>query len=74
MSFTKDDYAADTVFQLLQLEVRAAFEAGYTAASSDRGQSVINPKKGKWFDYWINSKPRAFLIANGIITGEDDYR
>ena len=72
--FTPADYAADLVFQRLQWEVRAAYEAGYTAANSDRGQSTINPKKGKWFDHWLNSKPRAFLIANNIITGEDDYR
>lgn len=67
-------YESDPVFQRLQWEVRAAFEAGYTAAGVDRGQSSMNPQKGKWFDHWIASKSRAFLVANGLMTGEDTYR
>jgi len=73
-AFTKDDYAADPVFRRLQWEVRAAYEAGYTAAGAIRGVSNANPKKGKWFDHWINSKSRAFLIANNLMTGEETYK
>jgi len=73
-AFTKKDYAADPVFQRLQWEVRAAYEAGYTASGVSRGQSIINPTKGAWFDHWINSKSRAFLIANNLMTGEETYK
>lgn len=72
--FTKDDYLNDQVFQRMQWEVRAAFEAGYTAANIGRGKSAINPTKGAWFDHWINSKSREFLIANNLMTGEETYK
>ena len=67
-------YAADPVFQRLQWEVRAAFEDGYTAAGGERGQSSINPQKGKWFDHWFTSRSREFLMANGLMTGEEGYK
>lgn len=70
----REAYEDDPIFQRLQWEIRTAYEAGYTASGVDRGQSSINPEKGKWFDHWINSKSRAFLIANDIISGEDEYR
>lgn len=68
------DYAADPVFQRLQWEVRAAYEDGYTAAGVGQGQSVVNPMKGKWFDHWVNSKSRAFLIENNLMTGDENYK
>jgi hypothetical protein len=70
----KQQYLNDPVFQRLQWEVHAAFEAGYTAAGGDRGQSVNRPEKGKWFDHWITSKSRAFLVANGLMTGDEPYK
>jgi len=71
---TRDDYENDPVFKRLQWEVRQAFENGYRAAKQDRGQSKMNPEKGEWFDHWIISKSRAFLLANGLITGDEGYK
>lgn len=70
----KIDYMGDEVFQRMQWEIRAAYEAGYTAAGVVRGESQINATKGKWFDHWINSKSRAFLVANGLMTGDEVYK
>jgi hypothetical protein len=71
---TRDAYLRDPIFQRMQWEVRAAFEAGYTAAGVDRGQSLANPSKGKWFDHWIVSKSRAFLVTNGLMTGDEGFK
>jgi len=70
----KQQYMNDPVFQRLQWEVRAAFEAGYTAAGGDRRQSVNRPEKGKWFDEWLVSKSRAFLVANGLMAGDEGWK
>ena len=70
----KEFYANDPIYQRLQWEIRAAYEAGYTASGVDRGQSAINPQKGKWFDHWLMSKSRAFLVSNGLMTGEEGYK
>lgn len=59
---------------IVQWLIRSAYEEGYNAASNERGVSDINPQKGKWFDTWVNSTSRKMLIANGVISGEDDYR
>lgn len=70
----KDFYMRDPVFQRLQWEVRAAFEAGYTAAGVGRGVSNMNPQNGKWFDHWLVSKSRAFLVNNGLMTGSEGFK
>ena len=59
---------------IVQWLIRSAYEEGYNAAASDRGVSDIRPQKGKWFDTWVNSTSRKMLIANGVISGEDEYR
>lgn len=68
------DYENDPIFQRLQWEVRAAYEAGYIASGADRGQSQTNCAEGKWFDHWINSRSRAFLVVNGLMTGNEGYK
>lgn len=73
-ALTEQDYLNDPVFQLMQWEIRAAFEAGYMACNHERGKSTINHSKGKWFDHWINSKSRAFLVANNLMTGDEGYK
>jgi hypothetical protein len=70
----RDFYMTDPVCKRLQWEVRSAFERGYRAAGMSNGQSAINPNKGKWFDHWMNSKSRAFLVANGLMTGDEGYK
>jgi hypothetical protein len=70
----REFYENDPIFKRMQWEVRAAFEAGYTASGVDRGKSKLNKTKGAWFDHWIASKSRAFLVNNGIISGKDDFR
>lgn len=60
--------------QRLQWEVRNAYYLGFTAADPERGQSNINPQKGKWFDHWLLSKPRQMLVGWGVISEKDDYR
>ncbi len=71
---THEDYLNDPLFQRLQWEVRNAFEAGYLAAKPQRGQSKLNPSKGEWHDAWIVSNSRAFLITNGLMTGQEGWK
>jgi hypothetical protein len=56
-----------------QYYIRQAFNEGYNAANG-RGQSQIDPKKGKWFDHWMTSRTRQTLIENGLITGLEGYK
>ena len=70
----REFYENDPVFQRLQWEVRTAFELGFMASGKDRGKSNVNPEKGEWFDHWMASTSRQFLIDNGIISGKDTYR
>ena len=67
-------YESDPIFQRLQWQVRAAFEAGFYADGKPRGQSKMDPRKGAWFDHWLISKERAFLVSNGLMTGEEGYK
>lgn len=60
--------------EIAQYLMRQAFEEGFRLADNDRGQSSINPQKGKWFDYWLSSQTRATLVANGVISGKEDFR
>lgn len=59
---------------IVQWAVRNAFEEGYRAAVGDRGVSIINAEKGKWFDAWARSKSREMLVLNGIIDEEVTYK
>lgn len=60
----------------LQYEVRLAFEHGYDAArpKSEQSKSVRNPEKSEWFDHWLKSPSRQFLIDNMIISGDEGYK
>lgn len=57
-----------------QYYMRQAFEEGFRAAGGNRGQSVISPERGKWFDSWVVSKTRATLVSNGAIDGTEGYK
>lgn len=59
--------------EVAQYLMRQSFEEGFRAAGGS-GKSRLNPSKGKWFDYWVQSKTRAMLIANGVITGQEGYK
>ena len=58
---------------IAQYYIRQAFNEGYNAAHP-RGQSSIDPKKGKWFDHWLQSQTRRVLVENGLITGLEGYK
>lgn len=70
----KDAYLKDPVFNHMQWVVRSAFEQGYISAGTGRGRSEIDPSKGKWFDHWINSEARRFLVNNGLISGSEGWK
>jgi hypothetical protein len=61
------NYATDPVFQQFQYYVRLAFEEGYRAGKPD---TIRN----EWRDNWQPSKCRAFLVENGLITGNEGYK
>ena len=58
---------------ITQYYIRQAYNEGYNAANP-RGQSSIDPKKGKWFDHWMVSRTRQTLVENGLITGREGYK
>ena len=60
--------------EFTQWAIRNAFEEGYRAAKNERGMSVFNPNKGKWFDAWVTSKARAMLVTAGVINSEVTYK
>ena len=61
------DYATDPVFQQFQFYMRLAFEEGYRAGDPD---TVRN----EWRHHWKQSQGRAFLVDNGLITGDEGYK
>jgi hypothetical protein len=61
------DYAVDPVFQQVQYYVRLAFEEGYRAAKP----ATV---KNEWRPDWFNSIARKFLLDNGLISGNEDYK
>jgi hypothetical protein len=54
--------------------MRQSYEEGFRAAGGSSERSEMNPRKGKWFDFWLNSKTRKTLVDNGIISGEETWR
>ena len=60
--------------EIAQYYMRQAFEEGYRAATTNAEKSIIDPKKGKWFDHWLTSQTRAVLVENGLITGLEGYK
>lgn len=59
---------------IVQWLVRNSFEEAFIAANPYQGQSKANPKYGAWFDAWLESEARAMLVANGVISGSEDWR
>lgn len=57
-----------------QYFMRQSYEEGFRAAGGSSERSEMNPRKGKWFDFWLNSKTRKTLVDNGIISGEETWR
>lgn len=58
---------------IAQYFMRQSFEEGFRSAGGS-GISETNPNKGKWFDYWMTSQTREILVANGVISGDDNWR
>ncbi len=70
----RQDYERDPVFQRLQFEIRAAYEEGWRAAGGDPVRSPSAQEPVGWRLAWMNSKARAFLVANGINTGKVHWK
>ena len=70
----KIDYENDPVFHRLQYEIRSAFEEGWRAAGGNPIRSPSEKSPVGWRLAWIGSKARAFLVANGIITGKVTWK
>ena len=73
----RPDYLNDPVFQRLQWEVRSAFEQGFRAGAKSYGGKVPNALFGgepAWRPYWLESRARAFLLANGLIAGDEGFK
>lgn len=73
-SKTREEYEADPIFQRLQWEVRRAFEEGWRAAGGNPEQSPHYEQPRGWRLAWLNSKSRAFLVVNNLISGQDGYK
>ena len=69
----REFYLSDPIYNRMQWEIRRAFELGFSA-NGPRGQSIVDPKKGAWFDAWLMSPSRQFLIANNMMTGDEGYK
>ena len=54
--------------------VRSAYEAGWRDGGGDPAQSPSNTTPVGWRQAWLASQPRAFLLNNGFITGQDAYK
>lgn len=61
---SRDYYLHDPIFQRMQWEVRRAYESGYRAAGGGK----------EWRDHWMQSDSRKFLVANGLMTGNEGYK
>ena len=71
---TKLDYEQDPIFQLLQFEIRAAYEEGWRDGGGDPIRSPADEFPKGWRAAWMVSKARAFLVANGINTGKVTWK
>lgn len=56
--------AIPDAIKFLQWQARNSFEEAYRMAGGG----------DEWRDAWLQSKGRARLIANGVITGQEGYK
>lgn len=59
---------------MMQHKLRAAFEEGWRAAGGDPVQSPWNQEPRGWRAAWIKSETRQWLVAAGILSGEETWR
>ena len=70
----KEFYAKDPIFQRIQWELRRAYEEGWRDAGGDPERSPHDKPAVGWRKSWLTSASREFLVANGLISGEETWR
>lgn len=60
--------------EIVQWLVRFSFETAWRAAGGDPVDSPHDQEPVGWRAAWLKSEPRAILVRNGVISGQDGYR
>lgn len=71
---SREFYEADPVFQRIQWEMRACWEESWRQSGGDPVDSYHTEEPVGWRLAWLSSKARAFLVTNGLISGQDAWR
>lgn len=71
---SREFYEADPIFNRMQWEMRSCYEESWRQAGGDPVDSHHTEAPVGWRLSWLNSKARAFLVTNGLISGKDAWR